>query len=97
MQLKSGNPSLSAWKIGVPKIIPALAVKQIDDRHFILDADSLDLTNLNDAFVKFNYRGDRALCFLNGELQTDNLCIGEPWLIGLKRYAKQLQSHDIYF
>ena len=37
------------------------------------------------------------MCFLRGELQTDNFFIGEPWLIGLKRYALQLQSHDMYF
>jgi len=95
--LKSEYHYISAWNVSVAKAIPAVALTRTDDRHMVLNGRDLDLTNLNDVFVKFDYRGDRAMCFLNGELQTDNFCIGEPWLIGLKRYALQLQTGDLYF
>jgi beta-galactosidase len=95
--LNSEHRNIAAWSISVTKNIPVVTLTRTDDRHIVLNAKNLDLTNLNDVFVKFDYRGDRALCFLNGELKTDNLYIGEPWLIGLKRFATRLQTGDMYF
>jgi hypothetical protein len=97
--VKHDKSYMTAWNIKLAKAVPAVRIIRTDDRHLVLNARELDLTGLNDVYVKFNYRGDRALCFLNGELQTDNFCIGEPWLIGLKRYALNLQAHDmvLYF
>ncbi|MBN2273466.1 MAG: beta-galactosidase [Bacteroidales bacterium] len=97
MPLKSMNLYMTKWNVSVPKAVPAVKLTMTDDRHMVLAAGDLDLTNLNDVFIKFNYRGDRALCFLDGELQTDNFYIGEPWLIGLKRFAPRLQEHDMVF
>jgi hypothetical protein len=95
--LKSEHRSTSAWNIRINKAVPAITLTRTDDRHYVLNARNLDLTSLNDVFIKFDYQGDRALCFLNGELQADNLYIGEPWLIGLKQYATKLQEHEMYF
>jgi beta-galactosidase len=97
LPLKSDNNNITAWNISATKAVPAVTFTRTDDRHMVLNARDLDLTNLNDVYIKFDYRGDRAMSFLNGELQTDNFCIGEPWLIGLKRYATQLQTSDMYF
>ena len=97
LPLKSEIRNLTAWNISVTKVVPDITLTRIDDRHIVLDAKNLELTNLNDVYIKFDYRGDRALCFLNGELQTDNLYFGESWLIGLKRYVTQLQTGDMYF
>ena len=93
--VKHDKSYMTAWNIKLAKAVPAVRIIRTDDRHLVLNARELDLTGLNDVYVKFYYRGDRALCFLNGELQTDNFCIGEPWLIGLKRYALNLQAHDM--
>jgi beta-galactosidase len=94
---KSDYPETAAWNVSVPAVKPDLKLSRTDDRHFVLQADSLDLTPLNDVFVKYIYTGDRAMCFMNGQLLTDHFCIGKPWLIGLKRYALQLKDHEMYF
>ena len=95
--LKSEHRNISSWNIRVNKTVPAITLKRTDDRHYTLNAGELDLRNLNDVFLKIDYMGDRALCFINGELQTDNLCLGEPWMIGLKQYAKKLKTYEMYF
>ncbi|MGE3539823.1 MAG: hypothetical protein AB7N91_20625 [Candidatus Tectimicrobiota bacterium] len=66
------------------------------DRHVVVEARHLDLTTLNDVFLTFHYRGDRALAMLNGALVTDHLYASAPWQIGLKRYAALLQEHALY-
>jgi hypothetical protein len=48
-------------------------------------------------FVTFDYRGDRAGCMMNGELQTDHLYTSAPWTVGLKRYAEALKTSEMYF
>jgi hypothetical protein len=85
------------WNISVEKVTPALTLTQYDDRHFVLDARKLDLSKISDVFIKFDYRGDRAVCMLNGELATDNLYTSEPWTVALKRYATVLKENDMYF
>jgi len=95
--LRAENENITSWNISVTKAVPSVTITRTDDRHFVLAANNLDLTDLHDVFIKFDYHGDRAMCFLNGELQTDNFCIGEPWLIGLKRYATRLKTGEMYF
>ena len=51
LQLKSEIQGMSAWKISVPKAMPALTLTRTDDRHLVLSARDLDLKNLNDVFM----------------------------------------------
>ena len=89
--------SISQWKLSVPKIEPNIELVKTDDRHFVLKAKNLDLTKINDVFITFDYRGDRGICMMNGELQTDNLYTSAPWTVGLKRYAQALKNNEMYF
>jgi hypothetical protein len=63
----------------------------------VLKAASMDWSKVNDVFVTFDYRGDRAGCMMNGELQTDHLYTSAPWTVGLKRYAEALKTSEMYF
>ncbi len=96
---KKSSPlrSISAWKINIPQIKPNLKLTQTDDRHFVLNAPDIDWSKINDVFITFDYSGDRAICMMNGELQTDDLYTSKPWTIGLKRYADALILHEMYF
>jgi hypothetical protein len=96
-KLSSPLRSISTWKINIPKITPNVKLTQTDDRHFVLKAPDIDWTQINDIFITFDYRADRALCMMNGELQTDDLYTSKPWTIGLKRYADALKLHEMYF
>ena len=96
-QLKSKYKNSSSWMVSIPKINPKIQLVQTDDSHFVLKSGSLDLSNVNDVFIQFDYRGDRGICMMDGELQTDNLYTSKPWTIGLKRYQEALKSSDMYF
>lgn len=89
--------TMDEWRITIPKVEPTLKLVQADNAHFVLKAGSLDLSMLNDLFITFDYRGDRGICMMNGELQTDNLYTSKPWTIGLKRYQQALKTNDMYF
>jgi len=94
---KSVLKNISQWQISVPKIEPNIQLLKTDDRHFVLKAQTVDWTKLNDIFITFDYRGDRGICMMNGELQTDNLYTSKPWTVGLKKYAEALKTNEMYF
>ncbi|MCA1745273.1 MAG: hypothetical protein LC643_06135, partial [Bacteroidales bacterium] len=89
--------SLRGWTLSVDKQTPVMDLIASGDRHFVLRAPELDFDHINDVFLKFDYRGDRAVCMMNGELVTDHLYTSAPWLVGLKRYEDQLRQHEMYF
>lgn len=94
---KSAIKNISTWQLSVPKVDTTIQLIQADNSHFVLKAGSLDLSKVNDVFITFDYRGDRGICIINGELQTDDLYTSKPWTIGLKRYQEALKTTDMYF
>lgn len=94
---KSTIKNSSAWRVSVPKVDTAIKLVQADNSHYVLKAGSLDLSKVNDVFITFDYRGDRGICMMNGELQTDDLYTSKPWTIGLKRFHEALKTADMYF
>ncbi len=94
---KSPLKSMSAWSIGLPAVEPELELIRADDRHFVLRAPKLQLDEISDVFVRFDYRGDRGLCMMKGELRSDNLYTSGPWTLGLKRYLPGLKENEMYF
>lgn len=97
VKLKSSIKNISQWLISVPEVESNIELVKTDDRHFVLKAQNTDWTKLNDIFVTFDYRGDRGICMMNGELQTDNLYTSAPWTVGLKRFATDLKNKEMYF
>jgi len=95
--LKTAHNFLSEWTVSVNSIKPDIVFSRPDDRRYVMNARKLDLSILNDIYIKFDYIGDRAVCMLNGEMATDNLYTSEPWLIGLKRYKSLLKDNLMYF
>lgn len=89
--------NISQWLISIQKIEPEIQLIKTDDRHFVLKAPTVDWTKLNDIFITFDYRGDRGICMMNGELQTDNLYTSKPWTVGLKKYGEALKTNEMYF
>ena len=94
---KSSLKNISQWQINIPKIEADIQLIKTDNHHFVLKAPNLDWTKVNDIFVTFDYRGDRAICMMNGEMQTDNLYTSAPWTVGLKRFAPALKNNEMYF
>jgi len=96
-KLKSSLKNLSQWQVNVPQFAPDIHLIKTDDRHFVLKAQDVDWTKVNDIFITFDYRGDRGICMMNGELQTDNFYTSAPWTVGLKRYSEALKNNEMYF
>ena len=96
-RVKSMLKNISQFQINTPKVEPDIQLIKTDDRHFVLKAQNIDWTKINDIFITFDYRGDRGICMMNGELQTDNLYTSKPWIVGLKKYGETLKSNEMYF
>lgn len=94
---KSPLKNSSEWLVSVPKVETGIQLIQADASHFVLKSGSLDMSKVNDVFITFDYRGDRGICMMNGELQTDDLYTSKPWTIGLKKYQEALKTSDMYF
>ncbi len=59
-----------------------------------LDAASLD--GLSDLRLEIDYEGDIGEAYIDGKLIHDNFNNGTPWVIGLKRFIRQLDGNDLY-
>lgn len=94
---KSQLKNIGEWNLNLPKIETGIQLIQADASHFVLKSGSLDLSKVNDVFITFDYRGDRGICMMNGELQTDDLYTSKPWTIGLKKFQEALKTNDMYF
>ena len=94
---KSTIKNISSWQVSVPKVDASIKLIQADNSHYVLKSGSLDLSKVNDVFITFDYRGDRGICMMNGELQTDDLYTSKPWTVGLKRFQEALKTSDMYF
>jgi hypothetical protein len=88
---------MSQFQLKIPGVQPQLSLVQADDRHFVLKAPQMNWSQVHDVFITFDYRGDRGICMMGGELQTDHLYSSQPWVIGLKRYGEALKEHEMYF
>jgi hypothetical protein len=96
-EVKPASKLFSSFSVSLNKVVPEISLTQTDDRHFVLNASKFDFTKLEDVYIKFDYRGDRAVCMLNGELVADNLYTSQPWKISLKRYSETLKNKEMYF
>ncbi|MFZ3341042.1 MAG: beta-galactosidase [Terriglobales bacterium] len=50
------------------------------------------LTGVEDVFLQIHYEGDVARLYASGALLDDNFYNGDPWVIGLKRFAERLDA-----
>lgn len=97
VKLKSKYKNISLFQKDIPSVKPDVKLVQTDDQHFVLQAAQTDWSKINDIFITFDYRGDRAICMMKGELQTDDLYTSKPWTVGLKRFANDLKNNEMYF
>lgn len=100
--IHSPHPKLSAYKISFDKIKPPVEFRQATNQHWVLNLteenlSSLDNESLNDIFISIDYEGDMVQAFIDGRMIGDDLYLGKPWIIGLKRFIEELKSEQMYF
>lgn len=101
-ETESPHPKLSAYNIRFRKIEPPVIFQQATDQHWVLNLDKenldlLDEESLNDIFVTIDYEGDMVQAFIDGRMIGDDLYLGKPWILGLKRFIEELKSEQMYF
>jgi len=93
-------PSKEGWKeqiVEVPSITPQWEVKKAGPRRMSVTISQPDASHVHEYFLKINYVADVAMAFLNDRLVHDVFYYGEPWMIGLKRYHKELFNQPMTF
>ncbi len=67
------------------------------ERRFLVHLPEGAFRDVSDLILSIDYIGDTGAAFINGEMVADNFYHGNPWRIGLKRYAEAVQGDGIYF
>ena len=100
-------PSAHGFKphtITVEPVAPQFEVRKAGPRRFAVNCmlcanemQELSTPQVQEYFLRINYVGDVAMAFMKGWLVQDEFFHGEPWTIGLKRYADDLKTDPLTF
>lgn len=96
-QTDSPHPALSVYEVSFDRVEPPVEFRQATNQHWILSLDNKNLSSLNDIIVSIDYEGDMVQAFIDGQMVGDDLYLGKPWIIGLKRFFGDLKTKDMYF
>ena len=99
---------LQEQTVSVEAVTPQFEVKKAGPRRMSLTTHLSPLTSdlspltthpsqVHEYFLRIHYTADVAMAFMKGRLVHDAFYYGEPWTIGLKRYADDLQSEAMNF
>ena len=95
-------PSRQGFKAqtaSVAPVTPQFEVKKAGPRRMSVKLSTVNcqLSTIQELFLRVNYVGDVAMAFMKGQLVQDEFYHGEPWTIGLKRYANDLKTDPLTF
>ena len=80
------------WSVRVPEKKVPLTLKQTASSKYEVTLPDGFMDGLKDCLLQIDYRGDIGWAFLDGELINDNFCNNATWEIGLRTFAKRLES-----
>ncbi|MBB3062727.1 hypothetical protein FHS09_003576 [Microbulbifer rhizosphaerae] len=92
----AGEGGMSAWRVEFDKLQPAVTVRRVGSRRLVVSASD-DKLRADDLWLRLPYVGDRVAAFLGGELVADHFYFGQPWDIGLRKFADRLVEEDLVF
>lgn len=82
----------------VKAVSPQFSWQRVGGRRMTIHFnDSIQTPQVNEYFLKVDYRADVAMAFINGILAQDEFYHGAPWMIGLKRYREKMSREDMVF
>ena len=93
-------PSKQGFKAqtaSVTPVAPQFEVKKAGPRRMSVSVTQQAASQVQEYFLRINYVGDVAMAFMKGQLVQDEFYHGEPWTIGLKRYAEDLKTDPLTF
>lgn len=94
-------PSKQGFKkqtVSVETATPQYKVKKAGPRRMSVNVTNLpSVEQVQEYFLHIDYIGDVAMAFVKDQLVQDAFYYGEPWEIGLKRYAEDLKTVPMTF
>lgn len=93
-------PSAAGWKqqwTEVDPVIPSVEWKKVGARRMTVRAGQPEFPQVNEYFLRVNYVGDVGMAFIGGEMVLDHFYYGAPWVIGMKRFRRALESNEMSF
>lgn len=94
-------PSKQGFKkqmVRVETVVPQYEVRKAGPRRMSMSVAGLPSAGqVQEYFLHIDYVGDVAMAFIKDQLVQDAFYIGEPWEIGLKRYAEELKTSPMTF
>lgn len=82
----------------VEAVSPKFSYEKAGARRMGVRLDSVEAkAQVQEYFLRIDYVGDVAMAFMKGQLVQDEFFHGEPWTIGLKRYAADLKADEMTF
>jgi beta-galactosidase len=86
----------STFHISLPRFSLKPETTNSCSQKFFVNLPEKMPSGLNDLFLDFDYTGDTAMGFLQGELVCDHFYNGNPWHIGLKRFLGKDKQFAFY-
>ncbi|MGH2345688.1 MAG: beta-galactosidase, partial [Chloroflexota bacterium] len=92
---ESEDGIFTRYSIPLPRTRVEVQITPLPDRQFLIRIPGGIPPGAEDVFLRIRYDGDIGEAYIGGMLVNDNFCNGEPWEIGLKRFAEHLAEHDL--
>jgi beta-galactosidase len=87
---------LAGWRVDFTPVEPTVAVKRVGARRLVVAVPAEALRE-DDVWLRLPYVGDRVAAFIGGRLVADHFYFGQPWNLGLRKFAHQLAGEDLVF
>ncbi|MBD5778063.1 beta-galactosidase [Pelagicoccus sp. NFK12] len=97
VESRSGQKNgFADWQVKFEAVEPPVEVRRIGDRRLALSVSEGQLQT-DDIWLQLPYIGDRVAAFIGGELVADHFYFGQPWDIGLRKFADRLADEEMIF
>jgi beta-galactosidase len=92
---ESADTIFARYTIPIPATRMPVEIAPLPGRRYLLRVPGGIPVGAEDVLLRIRYDGDIGEAYLGGTLINDNFYNGEPWEIGLKRFADCLEAHDL--
>ncbi len=97
LELRPPAPGgMSSRRVRFDEVEPPVSMRRVGARRLVASV-SADRRATPDLWLQVPYVGDRVEVFIGGELVADHFYSGQPWELGLRKFAQRLRSEDLVF
>lgn len=87
---------LAARRLQFEPTRPPVTMRRVGARRLVVSVSDAALRS-DDIWLRVPYIGDRVAAFIGGELVADHFYFGQPWDLGLRKFADRLNGEELVF